>query len=204
MWQLMTLLQLRIVCNSHITKYVCYLNNIRVGSAFVRLIILGVLEKNFVHVCAGVLEQLVRAVENDEGYLTVTQHTEFIGFLHQSKLPLCKSDLDKEKQRCFIKSLVVLEIKLLNDESFFILSQISKWKVSTSCSTQSSPSTLPQHCSPVFIVYAQGLWKGGIILLPLTGTTTEGKGTGDQWFFYFSLNWYHQKPTSPRFQLLND
>lgn len=58
-----------------------------------RFIILCVLEKNFVHVSAGILKQLVRAVENDECYFTVTQHTEFIGFLHQSELSLCKSDL---------------------------------------------------------------------------------------------------------------
>lgn len=58
-----------------------------------RLVVLGVLEKDFVHVSAGVLKQLVRAVEDDECYLTVTEHTEFIGFLHQSELSLCKSHL---------------------------------------------------------------------------------------------------------------
>lgn len=58
-----------------------------------RLVVLGVLEKDFVHVGAGVLKQLVRAVENDERDLTVTEYTEFIGFLHQSKLSLCKSNL---------------------------------------------------------------------------------------------------------------
>lgn len=80
-----------------------YLNNVRVGSAFVRLIIFRVLEKDFVHISAGVLKQLVRAVENDEGYFTVTEHTEFIGFLHESKLSLCKSDLDKRrKTKCVL------------------------------------------------------------------------------------------------------
>lgn len=96
----------------HTLLNMCYLNNIRVRSAFMRFIILCVLEKNFVHVSAGVLKQLVRAVENDECYFTVTQHTEFIGFLHQSELSLCKSDLEKEKQRFiyfFIKCLAVLE-----------------------------------------------------------------------------------------------
>lgn len=89
----------------------CYLNNIRVCSAFMWFIILCVLEKNFVHVSAGILKQLVRAVENDECYFTVTQHTEFIGFLHQSELSLCKSDLDEEKEvyLFFIKWLPVLE-----------------------------------------------------------------------------------------------
>lgn len=69
------------------------LNNIGVRSAFMRLVILSVLEKDFVHVSASVLKQLIRAVENDECYFTVTEHTEFIGFLHQSKLSLCKSNL---------------------------------------------------------------------------------------------------------------
>lgn len=60
----------------------CYLNNIRVGSAFMRFIIFCILEKNFVHISAGILKQFVRAVENDECYFTVTEHTKFIGFLH--------------------------------------------------------------------------------------------------------------------------
>lgn len=80
-----------------------YLDDVRVGSAFVRLIILRVLEKDLVHVGAGVLKQLVGAVENDEGDFTVTEHTEFIGFLHESKLSLCKSDLDNEgKEKCVL------------------------------------------------------------------------------------------------------
>lgn len=48
-----------------------YLYDVWVGSALVRFVILGVFQQNFVHVCAGILEQLVRAVENDEGDLTV-------------------------------------------------------------------------------------------------------------------------------------
>lgn len=64
-----------------------------------RLVVFRVLEKDFVHVGAGVLKQLVGAVEDDEGYFTVTEHTEFIGFLHESKLPLCKRDLDKRRKR---------------------------------------------------------------------------------------------------------
>lgn len=104
----------------------CYLNNIRVCSAFMWFIILGVLEKNFVHVSAGVLKQLVRAVENDECYFTVAQHTEFIGFLHQSELSLCKSDLDEEKEVYFLlNSYLYLKNSLLDDESLFILSQCS-------------------------------------------------------------------------------
>lgn len=49
-----------------------HLYNVRVGSALVGLVVLRVFQQHFVHVCAGVLEQFVRAVENDEGDLTVT------------------------------------------------------------------------------------------------------------------------------------
>lgn len=49
-----------------------HLYNVRVGSALVGLVVLCVFQQHFVHVCAGVLEQFVRAVENDEGDLTVT------------------------------------------------------------------------------------------------------------------------------------
>ena len=70
------------IFNSGISRYMCYINNIRVGSAFMRFIIFCILEKNFVHVSAGILKQFVRAVENDECYFTVTEHTKFIGFLH--------------------------------------------------------------------------------------------------------------------------
>lgn len=80
----------------------CYLHNIRVGSAFMRLVVFCVLEKNLVHVSAGILKQFVGAVENDECYLTVTEHTQFIGFLHQSKLSLCKSDLDNQRGKKYI------------------------------------------------------------------------------------------------------
>lgn len=49
-----------------------HLYNVRVGSALVGLVVLCVFQQHFVHVCAGILEQFVRAVENDEGDLAVT------------------------------------------------------------------------------------------------------------------------------------
>ena len=52
-----------------------------------------VLQQNLVHVCAGVLEQLVVGVEDDHGDLTVAQHAQLVGFLHQAKLPLGESHL---------------------------------------------------------------------------------------------------------------
>jgi len=55
--------------------------------------VLGVLEQYMVHVSTGVLEQLVCTAEHDEGYLTVTQYAQFVRFLHQTELALCKRHL---------------------------------------------------------------------------------------------------------------
>jgi hypothetical protein len=61
---------------------------------FVRLgACLGVLLQNRVHISAGVLEELVVGVENDEGDVTVAEHTQLHGFLHQPILALGKCDL---------------------------------------------------------------------------------------------------------------
>lgn len=72
---------------------VTHLHNVRVGPALMWFVVLGVFQQDLVHVCAGVLEQLVGAVEDDQGNLTVTQHTELISLLHQAKLSLCKCHL---------------------------------------------------------------------------------------------------------------
>lgn len=72
-----------------------YIHNIRIGPALVRLIVFGVFEQNFVHVGAGVLKQLVGAVEDDEGDLTVAQHAQLVRFLHQAKFAFGKSHLRK-------------------------------------------------------------------------------------------------------------
>lgn len=58
-----------------------------------RLVVLCVFEQDLVHVSAGVLEQLVRVVEDDQSDLAVTQHTQLVGFLHQAKLSLCECHL---------------------------------------------------------------------------------------------------------------
>lgn len=63
-----------------------YLQDVCVGPALVRLTVLGVFEKDLVHVSASVLEQAVSAVEDDEGDLTVAQHAQLVGLFHQTKL----------------------------------------------------------------------------------------------------------------------
>ena len=53
-----------------------------------------------VHICAGVLVQLVTAGEYNQSYLTVTEDRQLIGLLHHSKLSLVKGHL---KSRIIIK-----------------------------------------------------------------------------------------------------
>lgn len=71
-----------------------YLEDVGVGAALMGLTVLRVLQEHSVHVCAGILEEAVGTVEDDEGDLTVAEYTQLIGFLHQPKLPLGKCHLD--------------------------------------------------------------------------------------------------------------
>lgn len=64
------------------------LYNVVVSSRLMRLVIFGVFEQHFVHVCGGVLEQLVGAAEDDQSDLAVAQHRQLVGFLHQTELAL--------------------------------------------------------------------------------------------------------------------
>lgn len=72
-----------------------HLNDVSIGAALMRLVVLRVLEQHLVHVGAGVLKQLVGVVEDDERDLTVAQHTQFVGLLHQPKLPLGECHLQE-------------------------------------------------------------------------------------------------------------
>ena len=65
-----------------------HLDDVGVGAALVRLVVLCVFEQDLVHVGAGVLEQLVGVVEDDEGDLAVAQHAQLVRLLHQAKLAL--------------------------------------------------------------------------------------------------------------------
>lgn len=71
------------------------LHNVAVRPAFVRFVVLRVLEQDLVHVSARVLEQLVSAIEDDESDLTVAQHAQLVRLLHQTKLALRESDLNQ-------------------------------------------------------------------------------------------------------------
>jgi len=52
------------------------------------LTVLGVFEQDAAHVGAGVLEQFVGVVEDDQSYLAVTQNAQFVRLLHQTELSL--------------------------------------------------------------------------------------------------------------------
>lgn len=71
-----------------------YLEDVGVGAALVRFAVLRVLEEHTVHVRAGILEEAIGAVEDDESNLTVAEHAQFVGLLHQPKLPFGKCHLD--------------------------------------------------------------------------------------------------------------
>ena len=76
-----------------LTPCVSYLDDVVVGAALVRFVVLGVLEQDAVHVGTGVLEQLVGAGEEDQRDLDVAQHAQLVRFLHQTELALRKRHL---------------------------------------------------------------------------------------------------------------
>lgn len=72
-----------------------HLNDVSIGAALMRFVVLCVLEQHFVHVGAGILKQLVGVVENDECDLAVTQYTQLVSLLHQPELPLGECHLQR-------------------------------------------------------------------------------------------------------------
>ncbi len=58
-----------------------------------RLVVLGVLEEDAVHVGGGVLEEFVVRVEDDERDLAVAEHRELVGLLHEAELALREGHL---------------------------------------------------------------------------------------------------------------
>ena len=74
-----------------------YLNDVGIGAALVRLVVFGVLEQDLVHVGAGVLEQLVGVVEDDERDLAVAEDAQLVRLLHQTELALGEGHLSTER-----------------------------------------------------------------------------------------------------------
>src|SRR6218665_3426364 len=72
-----------------------YLNDVLVRTTLVWLAVFCVFQKYFVHIGASVLKQFIGAVEDNHRYFAVTQYAQFIRFLHQAKLPLCKGHLKR-------------------------------------------------------------------------------------------------------------
>lgn len=52
-----------------------------------------VFEEDLVHVCGGVLEELVVRVEDDDGDLAVAEDAQLVGLLHEAELPLREGHL---------------------------------------------------------------------------------------------------------------
>jgi len=69
------------------------LQDILVRLGLMRLVVFCIFEQNFVHVRAGVLEQFVVGVEDDDGDLAVAEDGQLVGLLHQTKLALCERHL---------------------------------------------------------------------------------------------------------------
>ena len=83
------------------------LDDVFICAALMRFVVLCVLQQYIVHICAGILEQLIGAVEYDESDLAVTKDAQFIGLLHQPKLSLGKCDLEIYKIFSQLFSLIL-------------------------------------------------------------------------------------------------
>ncbi len=57
------------------------------------LVVLGVLEQDFVHVGRGVLVEPVGAAEDDQSDLAVAQHRQLIGLFHDAEFALIERHL---------------------------------------------------------------------------------------------------------------
>lgn len=62
-----------------------YLHDVAVGTTFVRIAVLGVFEKDLIHVGASVLEQFVARIEDDDSDFTVAKDRQLVSFLHEAE-----------------------------------------------------------------------------------------------------------------------
>ena len=56
-------------------------------------IIFRVLQKDFVHVCRGILIKFIWRTEDDKRYFTITKYAQFVRFLHDAELPFVECNL---------------------------------------------------------------------------------------------------------------
>lgn len=75
-----------------------HLDDILVGEGLVGFVVLGVLEKNLVHVGAGILIQLVTRAEDNQGNLAVAQNRQLVRLLHYPELPFVEGHLSIDRQ----------------------------------------------------------------------------------------------------------
>lgn len=69
------------------------MTHILISSIFIGFGILGVAQKDAIHVSAGKLEEFVVGTEDDQAHFATTQNTQFICLLEETKLALAKSNL---------------------------------------------------------------------------------------------------------------
>lgn len=91
-----------------------YLNDIFVGQRLVWLIVFCVLEQHSIHVCAGILIQLIAGREYDEGDLAVAQHRQLVGLLHDAEFAFVEGHLEDAKRGKEEKEIVSLKQNTLS------------------------------------------------------------------------------------------
>lgn len=72
-----------------------YLDDILVGEGLVRFVVLGVLEKNLVHVGARVLVKLVARTEDNQRNFTVAKYRQLVCFFHNPEFSFVKRHLQQ-------------------------------------------------------------------------------------------------------------
>lgn len=78
------------------------LDDILVGEGLVGFVVLGVLEKNLVHVGARILIQLVTRTEDNQSDLAVAQYRQLVRLLHYPELPFVEGHLLEDQQKSII------------------------------------------------------------------------------------------------------
>ena len=110
-----------------------------VGLGLARLLVPRVLEQDVVHIGAGVLVQLVVAVEDDDCYFAVAQDAQLVGLLHQAELALGERDLEPAtvqsqqltKAPVVGRALAYLSISFVVDPGYrdLFASHTSSWRL---------------------------------------------------------------------------
>lgn len=75
-----------------------HLDDILVGEGLVGFVVLGVLEKNLVHVGARILIQLVARAEDNQRDLAVAEYRQLVRLLHHPEFPFIEGHLPTNRE----------------------------------------------------------------------------------------------------------